>query len=703
MEKSFQTGKFELGVCYYPEHWPEQLWDDDFRRMREMGFSVVRMAEFAWSIFEPIEGEFEFDLFDRAIETAHRHGIQVILGTPTATPPAWLTYKYPEVLNVSQNGVQYQHGQRRHYNYNSQIYRKLCARIAKEMAEHYKDHPAVIGWQIDNELNCEMNVFYSKADDDAFREWVQTKYGGDLDRLNKAWGTVFWNQTYQDWSQVHLTRPTVSYSPNPHQALDEKRFFSDSAISFCKLQADAIRGIVQGQWITTNGIFGHLDNHKMTKEALDFISYDSYPNFSTVRAEGERPLLDRKWSWNLSVVRSISPNFCVMEQQSGPGGWVNRMEMPSPKPGQMRLWTYQSIMHGADMLLYFRWRTATVGTEIYWHGIHNYDNSPNRRVQEAMQIGDEIRELGKRIVGTKYRAQAAIVKDYDNEWDGELDNWHGPYENQSILECFKAFQRSHIPVDALFMHKGITLEELLPYKLLIYPHPTIMPGGKAELLKEYTRQGGTIVFGCRSGYKNEFGHCYMTPMPGPLVELCGIEVQDFTMIGPFETVPTVAFPNDDLVVSTEIAAPGFNDIISVTSETAEVIASYTDRYYKGSAALTKNFFGKGSAFYYGAVFTEALTVKLLKLAGLASPLEGMIELPEQVELGIRENLETAERFIFLLNYSESEQTIVIHKQTKELISGKTLLGEYVLKSFDVIVLQESNLLVKGDLGCGAKL
>lgn len=456
MKKPVATEKFELGVCYYPEHWPENMWEDDYRRMRELGFTIIRMGEFAWSIFEPTEGEFQFGLFDRAIDLAHKYGLQVVLGTPTATPPAWLTDKYPEVLNVTYEGVTLQHGMRRHYNYSSPKYRELCARIAEQMAEHYGNHPGVVGWQIDNELNCEISEFYSESDHKAFREWLQQKYV-TLEHLNEAWGAVFWNQSYSDWSQVYLPRPTpVPKQPNPHQALDEKRFISDNTISFAKNQADIIRKLAPKQWVTTNGLFGHLDSHEMTDELLDFFSYDSYPQFSTIFYDpNERnPLNDRGWGLSLSVVRSISPNFCIMEQQSGPGGWVNRMDMPSPKPGQMRLWTYQSIAHGADMVLYFRWRTATMGNEIYWHGINDYHNQPNRRVREAGQIGQELAAAGQAFVGTRNQANIAIVRDYDNEWDGEYDVWHGPFMWKSNKEWYKALQRKHIPNDVLYLRKN---------------------------------------------------------------------------------------------------------------------------------------------------------------------------------------------------------------------------------------------------------
>ena len=686
MPKSLNADRFHLGACYYPEHWPEALWTDDFRRMRAMGFSVVRMAEFAWSIFEPEEGVFSFELFDRALALAHEHGLAVILGTPTATPPAWLTHRYPEVLNATQSGVPYQHGQRRHYNYNAPIYRSLSARIVRKMVEHYGNHAAVIGWQIDNELNCEVNVFYSAADQVAFRAWLQKRYAS-LDQLNRAWGTVFWSQTYSDWEQVTLTGLTPSASPNPHQSLDEKRFFSDSAIAFACLQADILRELAPDHWITTNGIFGHLDSHQLTEEALDFISYDSYPNFSTIYPDaGPEPLLDRKWSWNLSVARSVSPNFCVMEQQSGPGGWTNRLAQPAPKPGQMRLWTYQSIAHGADMVLYFRWRTATMGTEIYWHGINDYHNQPNRRVEEAARIGGELETLGPRVVATRTLAEVAIVRDYDNEWDGELDHWHGPYTGTSTLAWVKALQHRHIPVDALYLRPQATLEELSRYQVLIYPHPAILTEAMADLLTAYVRQGGTIIFGCRTGYKDATGQCPMRPFPGPVAALCGVTVADFTRIGPHERAPGLRWRGGDGPV---VVAEGFNDILRVEAPSVEVLAEYADGYYRGSPALVRNTVDNGSAYYYGAVFTVEAAAALVALLSIGSPTGDWIELSQQVELCIREHPETGNRLIFLLNYSDENQTITLHKEATDILSGRMVQGTVALAPYNVCILSET--------------
>ncbi|WP_145411193.1 beta-galactosidase [Paenibacillus xylanexedens] len=685
MRNALDLKRFYMGACYYPEHWDESLWADDLKRMKEMGFDLIRIGEFAWSIFEPQEGQFNFEFFDRFLEQAITWDMKVIMGTPTATPPAWLTHKYPEVLNVSMEGITYHHGQRRHYNYSSPIYLELCARITREMAQHYKDHPAIIGWQIDNELNCETNVFYAEADHLAFRRWLQQKYG-TLDSLNQAWGTVFWNQTYDQWEQVHLTRPTVSDSPNPHQALDEKRFISDNTISFAKLQGDILRAEAPNQWVTTNGIFGHLDNHSMSDEILDFMSYDSYPQFSTIYPDsGEQPLLDRKWSLSLSNVRDISPNFAVLEQQSGPGGWVNRMQMPSPHPGQMRLWTYQSIAHGADMILYFRWRTATIGTEIYWHGINDYHNQPNRRVAEAATVGKELQKVGERIVGKRYVAQVAMLRDYDNEWDGELDQWHGSLNRPSELSWFKALQYAHIPTDVVTIRPGgetEQLQDLAKYQVLIYPHPAILREDTAEMLQKYVENGGSVVFGCRTGYKNESGHCRMQPLPGPVAELSGIQVEDFTMVNGTASPVSVQLSQHTNLFN----APSFNDILRVYADTVEVLGTYASSYYKGKPALTVNRVGKGKVYYWGAAFGLSVAAELLHQLQITSPLKDWCEVPETVEVAIR--ADDHEELVFLLNYSSEAAEIKLQVPTEELLQGSQLQGTVTLEPYGVWILKK---------------
>ncbi|MBD5458333.1 MAG: cellulase family glycosylhydrolase, partial [Lachnospiraceae bacterium] len=244
-----------MGTCYYPEHWSENLWASDLERMKDTGIRVIRIAEFAWSKIEPRENEYDFSFFDRFLKLCLEKEMKVIFSTPTATPPAWLTEAHEEVLNARIDGVLYRHGSRKHYNYNSPVYQEYCRKIVTQSAMHYGPHPAVIGWQIDNELNCELRDFYSEADDAAFRVFLREKYE-TLGALNAAWGTVFWNQTYTDWKEVHLPRPVPADGVNPHLKLDYYRFLAESTFRFCKMQADILRSYCKpGDFITTNGMF----------------------------------------------------------------------------------------------------------------------------------------------------------------------------------------------------------------------------------------------------------------------------------------------------------------------------------------------------------------------------------------------------------------------------------------------------------------
>lgn len=668
--------RLTLGVCYYPEHWKEELWEDDLKRMLEHGIETVRIAEFAWSKIERTEGKFDYSFFDRFLELAHRKGVKVIFGTPTATPPAWLTEKYPEVLNATMDGVLYRHGARRHYNYNSKVYQELSRRIVEKVASHYGPHPSVIGWQIDNELNCEKDVFYSESDTLAFREFLREKYK-TLDSLNEAWGTVFWNQTYTEWEEIHVPRTTLSNSTNPHEVLDYTRFISDSACRFAKLQSDIIRRYIKvGDFITTNGIFSNLDTHRMTEESLDFITYDSYPNFAycnrTYQVEDE--LKDRRWSRNLAEVRSISSTFGIMEQQTGANGWNTGMQAPTPKPGQLTLWTMQSIAHGADYISYFRWRTATMGTEIYWHGILDYSGRDNRRLEEVKQVHKKLEAIDG-VAGSIYEATVGIIRDYDNIWDSQLDVWHKGVEEASQNALFAACQHTHTPYDYCYLDHT-TLEKLLNYRILFYPHATIMTKERANLLTKYVEQGGCLIMGCRSGYKDEHGKCVMDKLPGLLSQLMGTDCPEYSLISP--EVKSVAVEWEGTKLETIV----FNDILAPIGD-GEVVGYYTESYYAGAPALIRNRYGKGETYYYGGAFTEAAVGVFLKKLQVVEPYDKIIGLPKCCEIAMR--VKNNSRYLFVLNYSETDQEIQLKQTMENLYTATEEAGVQTLEAYETRV------------------
>lgn len=682
MRQIVSGNELTLGVCYYPEHWPREMWADDLERMLECGIRVIRIAEFAWSLTEPSEGVFTFDFFDSFLSLCQEKGMKVIFGTPTATPPAWLTKRYPEVLNAHADGTLLEHGGRRHYNYNSPVYREKTAIIVEQLASHFGGHSAVIGWQIDNELNCEVDEFYSEADNTAFRMFLQDKYG-TLEELNRAWGTVFWNQTYTDWEEIVLPKRTRSGNPNPHALLDYARFISCSARSYAQLQSRILRKYLkEGDFITTNGRFDHLDNHQMTRESLDFYTYDSYPDFAYNVDGGQLPagLRDRAASQSLSEVRSISPVFGIMEQQSGPNGWTTCMAAPAPKPGQMTLWTMQSIAHGADYIGYFRWRTCTFGTEMYWHGILDYSGRENRRLAELRCIHRKLEAI-QEVAGGRYQAQVAVLKDYDNCWDLRIDMWHRDLENASQPAIFAAAQKTHTPLDYVYLSEEGASKSLSSYKVLIYAHPCMISRARVALLEEYVAGGGILILGCRSGYKDMDGHCVMQDLPGLLRSLTGADVMEFTRTCPGDDPVQIHWGDRNL------EAPVFHDLLQPIAgqEPAEVLGTYTNCYYAGEGALLRRRCQKGVVYSLGTVFTEELAIALLEEAQVLSPEKGTLTLPQCCELAVREK--AGIKYYFVLNYSADCAVIQVKRPLVSLFDSVTVEGELTLEAYGTVVLK----------------
>ena len=669
--------KLILGTAYYPEHWDVSLWEEDIIRMQEHGITVLRIGDFTWGKYEATDGNFSIDYYDDFLHLCVKHKMNVILCTPTAAPPEWLIYKHPEILNVSADGHPYR-GDRRFYNYNSPVYRKYCCRLVEKLAEHYSKWDIIEGWQVDNEVNCDLSEFYSEADHIAFRKYLRDKFE-TLENLNASMGLTFWSREYSDWDQIRLSNGGVANASNPHMMLEQRRFFSESALSFCKMQADIIRKYLPShKYITTNGLFQNLDYNQLMEHGYDFITYDSYPNFAYDLGRGTIPpgsLNDRKWDWNLMWTRSVSPIFGIMEQQAGANGWSSRFETPMPKPGQMRLWTMQSIAHGANMVAYFRWRTSPMGCEIYWHGLNDYANTDNRRLRELKRVASDIEKL-QLIAKKPYKAKVAILKEYTNVWDAAADIWHGRIDYAGEDAWFVATQLTHTPCDFYFLRPNTTVEDLLKYSLLVYPHGAIMTPGISELLKGYVEAGGTLVFGARTGYKDEFGRCPMRPMPGLISEWCGVTVEDYTLVGKADGVVNINWGGKT------ISAPVFNEILK-PDEGTEILASFAGNYYAGTPALCRRKVGKGVVYYLGASFSVEMVKEILSYTGNIAPYCDVVELPEFVELAVRGNDEA--EYIFVLNYKNQPAELTFHMPVSELTENESVCGKTIVEPYGVKV------------------
>ncbi|HYN87504.1 MAG TPA: beta-galactosidase, partial [Ardenticatenaceae bacterium] len=504
---------YPFGVDYYPEHWPEERWPTDARLMQEAGFNVVRLAEFAWSRMEPEEGRFEFAWLDRAIALLAGHGMRVILGTPTASAPPWLMQNHRDIFRVDQSGQRQTYGNRRNYCPNHPTYHDYSRRVVERMAEHYRDNPNVIGWQIDNEFG-QGDRCCCLVCQQCFHDWLRARYGS-LDTLNAAWGTVFWSHEYSDWSQIPTPVETGG-SPNPGLALDYYRFSSDSYVRYQQMQLDILRAKYPGAFITHNFMgfgFGQLNYYDLAAP-LDFVAWDIYPRMQWTMAREVDP---SSAALGHDTMRGLKRQaHWVMEQQAGPGGW--EMVSVAPRPGELRLWAYQSIAHGADGIVFFRWRTFRYGTEEYWHGLLDHDGTPSRRYREIKQMGHELLAHGERLHGSTVKAEVAILNSYDARWAFQIQaNNPGFSYPAHFQDLYRAFFRRNVPIDVV-----APTTELAGYKLVLAPALHVVPPEVAANLERFVANGGTLLLTARSGVKDVANAVVNQRLPGPLAAISGV-------------------------------------------------------------------------------------------------------------------------------------------------------------------------------------
>lgn len=395
----------KTGVCYYPEHWPEERWAIDAKQMREMGLQVVRIGEFAWSRLENHEGHLTFDWLERAINTLHAEGLSIVLGTPTATPPRWMLDKHPQMLAVDADGRIRDFGSRRHYCFSYQPYIEECKRIVTLLAEKFGNHPAIIAWQTDNEYGChETSISYSQHALTAFQTWCSDQYDS-IDQLNEAWGNVFWSMEYDSYDQIGLPTGTVTES-NPSHQLAYWRFSSDQIRCFNKAQVEVLRKLSPGKDILHNfmGNFVEFDHHLVSKD-LDIATWDNYP-LGFLTRDNTDPLDQERFartghpdgsSFHHDLYRGCCQGrWWVMEQQPGPVNWAPYN--PSPVDGMVRLWGWEAFAHGAEVMSYFRWRQAPFAQEQTHAGLLLSDASEDVAAREVAQLNEELQTLHQHAV-----------------------------------------------------------------------------------------------------------------------------------------------------------------------------------------------------------------------------------------------------------------------------------------------------------------
>ncbi len=521
-----------LGVCWYPEQWPEAWWEEDARAMAALGIEIVRIGEFAWSVLEPEPGEYAFGWLDRALDTLARAGLKVILGTPTATPPKWLIDRHPDILPVDRNGRPRKFGSRRHYDFSSKVWWEASKRIVEKLAQRYGKHPAIVGWQTDNEYGCHNTTLsYSPNAVEAFRDFLRARHG-DVSTMNAAWGNRFWSQEYRSFDEVDAPNLTVT-EPNPAHVLDFRRFSSVQVARYNAMQASIIRAHSPGRFVTHNfmGGFVEFDHYDVARD-LDFASWDSYPlGFTDVLphfgiTSDERLEFATTGHPDMSAFHhdlyagmSKGRGFFVMEQQPGPVNWS--LWNPAPAAGMVRLWTWEAFAHGASAVCYFRWRQAPFAQEQMHAGLNRPDRTLDTGGEEAGCAARELRRSNilKSAIGTRGRGDAALVFDYPSLWALETQpqgaDWHGL---EPCWQMYGALRRLGLNVDIL--RAG---DDLASYRLIAVPS-LVLVSAEAQAALEAAARHATIVIGPRCGAKTGDLSIPQNLAPGALGVIAGVKV-----------------------------------------------------------------------------------------------------------------------------------------------------------------------------------
>jgi beta-galactosidase len=627
-----------FGGDYSPEQWGPPTWAEDDELMRRAGVTTATVGVFSWSTLEPEPGRLEFDWLDRTFERLAAIDVSVVLATPTASPPPWFTIAHPDALPVTADGVRLSPGSRDTYCAAAPAYREACRRIARALAERYGDHPALALWHVHNEYGSLCHCEHAAA---AFRRWLARRYDGDLGALNEAWNTAFWSQGYTDWEQIAPPRAT-QYLPNPGQALDFSRFWSDELLTAYTEQRDAIRPFSGAVPITTNFMlpadYQNLDLWAWSRE-VDVVAVDLYPG-APGRAGYEELAL------GADLARSFNRGrpWLLMEQSPNLVHRHDQGVMAAKEPGRMRFESLTAVARGSDSVMFFQWRAGRGGAEFH-HGAMVPHTGPDTRVfREVAELGAEVRRLAP-VAGSTVSTAVAVLWDFDCWWaladDRGLPSRHLGYR-EAVRAVHSALLAAGVVTD--FAHPG---DDLSGYRAVFAPNLYLLPAAAARSLSAFVDRGGHLLVGCFSGVVDEYRRGRPAPWPGGLAGVLGVRVEEFLPLVEGESIPV---EGEGLDLGPGTRATRWSEDLQVTD--ARVLARYAGGRLDGRAALTRRDRpgGPGAGWYVSTRLDPAglatLVAAVLAAAEVTPTVPG---LPAGVE-AVRRRGRDGRDWLFLANH-----------------------------------------------------
>ena len=643
----------ELGVCYYPEHWPEDMWISDAKSMYKNGIRWVRIAEFAWSRIEPEPKKFDWKWLDKAGDILGNAGLKIVMCTPPATPPRWLINQMPDMLAVDQNGQKRKFGSRKHYSFSHKGYQKESQRITRAVAERYGNNSFVQAWQTDNEFGCHETTYsWCQSSLQEFRNWLEVKYQS-IEKLNEEWGNVFWSMEYSSFEDIDLPNLTVTEA-NPAHHFAFRRFGSDQVKNFNSQQVKIINQFSPNRPVSHNymGHFVEFDHYKVSED-LDIAAWDSYPlgnlqNMQSIAREDKKLLFECYnigdpdfQAYHHDLYRGMG-RLWVMEQQPGTVNWARYN--PIPLPGAVRMWTWEAFAHDAEVVSYFRWRQAPYAQEQMHAGLMHCDNSPAMGSKEALQVSKEIQEIE---LPPTQKAEIALLHDYEACWMTEIDGQTQDFHyTRLMLDFYKSIRTNGGSLDIVGKNTDFT-----EYKLIIIPSFVHLD---EEIFSRITLSGAKILAGPRTGVKtNEFQIPHNLSLEG---------------LG-FKVTRVDALPQE---LPIEVEWKGIKGHMNVWREQGQCSGTSDGKGIDDMPVVTTGNKGSYLCGWPDENLLKAIMKEQMLSAGLTT-----VSLPEYLRVRQRGNL------LFFTNYGK--QKVSIPKE----YNGEFLLGQRELAQSGLAILKST--------------